>query len=530
MPDPIYAREVDLQTAPVAGTATRWTVRVRLVLAPLLGLALALTFPPFGLAWLAVPVVAAFTLLVRGVSGWRAAWLGLAFGVGFFLLLLRWMLVIGPDAWILLALLESLFVAAMAAGVAVVQRLPGWPVWTAALWVAQELARSRVPFGGFPWGRLAFAQEASPFTAVAALGGSPLVTFAVALSGGLLAWAVVSATGRRWLLTGAAVVSALGVALIGLLVPLPTQGRTVTAAVVQGNVPRAGLDCMGQREAVLRNHVVTTLALAQQVAAGAKPVPDLVVWPENSSDIDPYRDAGAKALIQTAVDAIGAPTLVGAVVQNPAKPDTLLNLGIVWSPATGPGETYAKRHPVPFGEYVPFRSVLTRFITRFNRIPYDFAAGTRPGVLTLGPATVGDAICFEVAYDPIVRDTVSGGADILVVQTNNATYGRTGQPEQQLAISRLRAVEFGRTVLIAATSGISAVVAPDDRLVARSAEFERWTYDGPVVLRTGLTLAARVGAWPEWILGTLGAVAAVLATARTRRERSLPADDRLTAG
>lgn len=508
----------------------RWSFPVRLWLAPVIGVLLALTFPPFGLVWLAVPVVAAVTLLVRGLSGPRAAAIGLAVGMGFFLLLLRWMLVIGPDAWILLSLLEALFVAAMAAGLAVVQRLPAWPLWTAALWVAQELARSRVPFGGFPWGRLAFAQDASPFTAVAALGGSPLVTFAVALSGSLLAWGVVSVAGRRWLTAGAGVLAALAVALAGLLVPLPTQGRTVTAAVVQGNVPRAGLDFMGQREAVLRNHVATTMTLAGQVKAGTRPQPELVVWPENSSDLDPYRDAGAKALIQTAVDAIAAPTLVGAVVQNPANPDTLLNLGIVWSPVSGPGQTYAKRHPVPFGEYVPFRSELTRFITRFNRIPYDFAAGDRPGVLTVGPATVGDAICFEVAYDPIIRDTVTGGADILVVQTNNATYGRTGQPEQQLAMSRLRAVEFGRTVLIAATSGISAVVAPDGRLVARSAEFERWTYDGPVVLRTEQTLAARVGAWPEWILGTLGVVAAVLATARTRRERSPHTDDRTIAG
>ena len=512
-PDVIYAHAVE---------SRRWSFPVRLWLAPVVGVLLALTFPPFGLVWLAVPVVAASTLLVRGLSGPRAATLGLVVGLGFFLLLLRWMLVIGPDAWVLLSLLEALFVAAMAAGLAVVQRLPGWPLWTAALWVAQELARARIPFGGFPWGRLAFAQDASPFTAVAALGGSPLVTFAVALSGSLLAWGVVSAAGRRWLTVGAGVAAALAVALIGLLVPLPTQGRTVTAAVVQGNVPRAGLDFMGQREAVLRNHVSTTMALAAQVGAGTRPPPELVVWPENSSDIDPFRDAGAKALIQTAVDAIAAPILVGAVVQNPANDEDAAQPGHRLEPRYRAGADLRQAAPgavrgvraVPVGAH--------RFITRFDRIPHDFAAGHAPGVLTLGPATVGDVICFEVAYDPVVRDTVAGGADILVVQTNNATYGRTGQPEQQLAMSRLRAVEYGRTVLVAATSGISAVVAPDGRLVARSAEFERWTYDGPVALRTGETLAARVGAWPEWILGTLGVVAAVLATARTRRERSPP--------
>ncbi len=172
---------------------------------------------------------------------------------------------------------------------------------------------------------------------------------------------------------------------------------------------------------------------------------------------------------------------------------------------------------MPFGEYVPFRRVLARWISRFDRIPRDFAAGEAVGVLTLGPARIGDVICFEVAYDGVVRDTVLAGADLLVVQTNNATYGRTGQPEQQLAMSRLRAVEHGRTVLVAATSGISAVIAPDGRLVARSPEFQPWTYSGPVTLRTSRTAADSLGAWPEWILGTLGLAAVVLAVGGRRR-------------
>ena len=133
-------------------------------------------------------------------------------------------------------------------------------------------------------------------------------------------------------------------------------------------------------------------------------------------------------------------------------------------------------------------------------------------------------ICFEVAYDSIVHDVA--GAQLLVVQTNNATYGRTGQPDQQLAISQLRAVETGRTVLVAATSGFSAVIAPDGRLVARSSEFERWTYDGPVTLRSDATVATRLGAWPGVILGTLGLGAVALAIVRRRRERTRSDDAR----
>jgi apolipoprotein N-acyltransferase len=511
-------------------TSPRIGLRAGLAASAVVGIVLALAFPPYGLWPLAPLCVAVATRLARDQPIRRALLLGQVMGLAFFALLLRWMLVIGADAWLLLSALEAVFVALLFAGLTLVQRLRLWPLWTACLWVTSELARSHAPFGGFPWGRLAFAQADAPFAPYAALGGMPVLSFAVALCGALL----LAAGGRgiaaasRLALLGAV----LAVPLLAFAVPVPTGGRQVAAAVVQGNVPRSGLDAFGQRAAVLDNHVEATRSLAAEVAAGRQPKPDLVIWPENSSDIDPYVDGQAAAAIQGAVDAIGVPTLVGAVVANPADPHTVLNVGIVWAPSAaagggGAGERYAKRHPVPFGEYIPFRSLLTRWITRLDRIPEDFAPGTRPGLLDVGGVRIGDAICFEVAYDGIVRDVVGGDPQVLVVQTNNATYGRTGQPDQQLAMSQLRAIETGRSVLVAATSGLSAVIAPDGRLVAHSAEFERWVYDGPVTLRTGETLAARVGDWPEWILGILGVGAIALAITHRRRERN-PASDAST--
>jgi apolipoprotein N-acyltransferase len=500
-----------------------------LAAAALTGLLLAVAFPPYGVWWLAPLCVAGATLLVESGSLPRALALGLVTGLAFFLLQLRWLLVIGLDAWLLLSAVEAMFVGLLFVGVRLVRRLPGWPLWAACLWVASEVARSTVPFGGFPWGRLAFAQADAPYKAYAAVGGMPLLSFAVALSGTLLAAALTRPRQtRRW----AAVAGAVAVPLLGLVIPLPTSGHSVDAAVVQGNVPRTGLDAFGQRAAVLDNHVAATQALATKIATGADPAPVLVVWPENSTDIDPFADPAAAQAIQGAVDAIGAPTLVGAVINNPADAHTVLNTGIVWAPASngtpgGPGERYVKRHPVPFGEYVPYRAFLTRWISELDRIPEDFAAGSKPGLLTLGPVRIGDVICFEVAYDSITHDVAAGDPQLLVVQTNNATYGRTGQPDQQLAMSRLRAVETGRTVLVAATSGFSAVIAPDGRLVASSVEFERWVYDGPVTLRTGSTLATRAGSWPGTILGTLGLAAVALAIIRRRRERN-PSDDART--
>jgi apolipoprotein N-acyltransferase len=496
----------------VAGPAPR--LSRRLLVALVAGALLVLAFPPFDLWPLAVPAVAAFTWAAGSGTpraGLLAGWL---FGAAFFLALMPWLRVIGIDAWLGLSAFCALYLGVLGAATAVVLRLPAWPLWTAALWVTEEAVRSRVPFGGYPWGRLAFGQVGTSFTGWAAVGGAPLVTFAVALSGGLLAWAVVNRSRRRaaaWALLGSVTLP-----LTGFLVPTASGGEPVTVAVVQGNVPRTGLDAFGQREAVLRNHVAATYQLADDIAAGTVPQPDLVVWPENASDIDPFTDPEAYALIDGAVKAVGVPTLVGLVV---ATDDgrSLQNVGVVWDPETGPGERYVKRHLVPFGEYVPFRRQLASVVSRFDRVPRDFVPGDVPGVLQLGPATVADAICFEVAYDEVVRDAVRGGGQLVTVQTNNATYGRTGQVEQQLAISRLRAVEHGRTVLVAATSGISAVIAPDGTVLQRAPEFVQQVLVAEVPLRDGLNPATRVGAWPELLLVIVGSGAVVVGLRQRRR-------------
>ena len=499
---------------------TQGALGPRLGGAVLTGAAVALAFPPYDL-WPLAPIgVAGLLLLCRGLSARRGALVGLVHGLATFLPLLSWLTVIGPDAWVLVALLEASFLAMTGALLPGVLRLPGWPFWAACLWVAQEAARDRLPFGGFPWGRLAFAETASPFTAVAALGGAPLVTFATALCAGFLAAAVVALRRRAVPSAAAALAAALLVPALGLALPTGTgDGREVTVALVQGGVPGEGMDFLGEREQVLRNHVDATHRLADDVRAGRVDAPDLVVWPENASDIDPFTDPSARRLIDGAVRDVGVPVLVGTLVDGPG-PDHVRNSGVVWDPQTGPGERYVKRHPVPFGEYIPFRAQLSGWIERLDQIPRDFYAGDRPGNLGVGPAAVGDVICFEIAYDGLVRDVVTGGADVLVVQTNNATYNGTGQPQQQMAMSRLRAVEHGRTVLVAATSGISAVVAPDGEVVARAPERVARTLVATVALHDGRTLATRVGAGPEWLLAGLGLAAAGAAVVLGRRRRS----------
>jgi apolipoprotein N-acyltransferase len=206
--------------------------------------------------------------------------------------------------------------------------------------------------------------------------------------------------------------------------------------------------------------------------------------------------------------------LVGAVLQRPA--DRLTNASIVWTPGAGPGELYAKRHPVPFAEYIPSRNFYRALSSKVDLVRQDFVAGHRVGTLDLGPAKVGVAICFEVAYDGLVRDTVRGGADLLVVQTNNATFGRTDEAVQQLAMSRLRAIEHGRAVAHVSTVGVSALIAPDGTMLTTSSLFEPAALEADLPLRTQLTWADRLGAWPEAVLSVLGLLGLGLGIARRR--------------
>src|SRR5690606_34557201 len=467
------------------------------------GLAILLALPPYDLWWLAPVGVALFASAVHRRRPRTGALLGALAGLALFVPLLSWTnLEIGNLPWLLLAGLQAAFIALLGAAAAACSPLADrwpwtWPLLTAALWVGQEALRSRIPFGGFPWGRLAFSQADSPALGLAALGGAPAVTFAVALAGGLLTTAV----WRCWppgrgLATAAALTCAAAVTMLaGQAVPTPPPGnRSVTVAIVQGNVPRLGLDFNAQRRAVLDNHVEATLALARDAAAGRTPQPDLVVWPENASDIDPLANADAAARITEAVTAIDAPLLVGGIVRGP-HPDEVRNVGLVWTPEHGPGQMYTKRHPVPFAEYVPLRPLvypIARRITEEVDRVAGFTAGDTPGVLRMGPALVGDVICFEVAYDGIVRDPVTSGAQLLAVQTNNATFNEA-EARQQLAMVRRRAVEHGREAHMASTVGISGIVHSHGQIYNQTAFF---TQDVPVrtlSLAESRTLATTVG-------------------------------------
>ncbi|WP_229857740.1 apolipoprotein N-acyltransferase, partial [Streptomyces anandii] len=259
--------------------------------------------------------------------------------------------------------------------------------------------------------------------------------------------------------------------------------------------PRSGLEFNAQRRAVLDYHARETARLAEAVKAGKVPRPDFVLWPENSSDVDPFANADARAVINRASREVGVPISVGAVVERDGK---LLNEQVLWDPVQGPVQTYDKRQIQPFGEYLPLRSLLGAINKNWTTmVRQDFSRGTKPGVFDVEGTKIGLATCYEAAFDWAVRDTVTDGAQMISVPSNNATFDRSEMTYQQLAMSRIRAVEHSRTVTVPVTSGVSAVIMPDGRITQKTGMFVPAYLVQKVPLRSSKTPATELGVLPE---------------------------------
>ncbi|MEU6864486.1 apolipoprotein N-acyltransferase [Streptomyces sp. NPDC046876] len=510
---------------PAAGQSQRKTAAaLRAALAVGSGVLLYLSFPPRPLWWLAPFALAVLAGCLHGRRARAGFGLGLLHGLGFLLPLLVWTSEgVGPVPWLALATLEALLIGLTTLGVALVSKLPAWPLWGAAVWIAGEALRARAPFGGFPWGKLAFGQADGLFLPLAALGGTPLLSFGVALCGFGLYEVLRTARSHPRRATAAlaalCVAAPVGAALAARpLVSDAAEDGTAVAAVVQGNVPRAGFDFNAQRRAVLDNHANRTLQLAEDVKAGRVAKPDFVVWPENSSDIDPYTQPDAYDAIDRAVKAVGVPVAIGSVLAPETGP--LRNTMILWDPVKGPTDTYDKRKIQPFGERIPMRSFVRLFSSDVDRVRRDFGPGKDPGVFDMAGSRIGMVTCFEAAFDDAVRSTVQDGAQVIAVPSNNATFGRTQMTYQQLAMDRVRAVEHSRTVLVPVTSGVSAVIRPDGRVVQQTKMFTADALVAEIPLRSTETPATRFGPLPEYALLVLAAGAlggTLLCRIRARR-------------
>lgn len=483
----------------------------RLLLALLGGLALWLAFPGYDIWWLAPIGCGALALATAGSRWWVGGLAGLALGLTWFTPMFVWAgTYAGPAPWLAMSLASALYPAALGVILALLQR--GGvvrPVVGAAAWVLMEHGRSISPFGGFPWARLGFSQADSPMLGAVSLVAVPGLGFLVALVGGLLALLAQRLLARPRpqpgsrpaLVNAALVLTLLALVLAPLAVPRPTDGPSVRVAAVQGDLPEGYERTLSaERGAMLQRYLDRTHALAEGVRAGAEQRPDLLLWPEGASDLDPLhpqRGPLTSANIMAAVDDIGVPVLVGATSRQGG--DRPYNMMLSYLPGQGLDETYTKIYLAPFGEVMPLRPLMRQLSPWVDRI-VDFGAGSEPGVMPVplpggSVLDLGLAICFEVVVDPAMRDVVLGGADLLVVPTSNAWFGEGDQAEQHLAASRVRAVEYGRSLVHISNVGVSGLITPDGTVHQLTGLYTEATLNGELRLRTELTPAVTTGPW-----------------------------------
>jgi apolipoprotein N-acyltransferase len=544
----------------------------RLVCAVVGGLLLCASFPALNWWWGAVLAAALLAWVLKHPATTPVGGLGYAFlfGLVFYVPLLPWVAsLVGAMPWLVLATVCASFPAIFGLFAVIVRALPGWPIWFALVWVAQEWLKSIIPFGGFPWGVVAFGQTQGPFLPLAQLGGAALLSAAIMLVG-FSATAIALEIVKWWqtdnsrrggaddatvegsatidpgppavVLPGICICLVLFVSVI--VWPQVRHAGTgsggepsVTVAAVQGNVPRLGLGFNEQRRAVLDYHVRETLRLAEDVRAGLAPQPQFVIWPEDSSDIDPLVNTDAAQQISQAAVAVGAPILVGSVLEAPGSPQDnphYTNTVMVWNASTGPADRHDKEIVQPFGEYLPM-PWLFKHLSEYADRAGNFVPGTGSDVVHIAGVPVGIATCWEVIFDRVPRKAVLNGAQLLAVPSNNATFNKE-MSEQQLAFAKVRAVEHDRYVVVAGTTGISAVIAPDGVELVRTDFFQPAYLDIQVRLKTKLTPATQWGPILQWVL--VAAAGAVILVGirhngwspRPIRPSSSPSGESINAG
>jgi apolipoprotein N-acyltransferase len=405
-------------------------------------------------------------------------------------------------------------------------RLLFLPAVVAGLWTLREAVSSVWPWGGFAWGLVALSQSDSAIADLFPWLGVSGVSF-VMVFGCAVALAALQEGWRRrepwrepvalsWA-ARAALVTAIAALMVSIpAFPVPTQG-TLRVGAVQGDTKAGYFDPPARvGDNLLRQVRETEPVYDRQV--------DVVVWPEGASDLDPLEEPDAAILWDEVAEHAGAPLVGGAITARTSHGVTrYYNTSMVWQPAKG-GETdhYDKKHPVPFGEYVPARPFFHAIVpSLIDLIQREYTPGTTDDVMDVGKAVASIAICFDIVDDQIMTDGVRQGGQVVFAQTNNADFGRfTDESVQQLAIARIRARELGRSVVNISTVGTSAIIYPDGSEHDRLATYTPGVMIDDVPLATTVTPAVLGGRQIEWLVCGLG-IGALIAgfTLRVGRRR-----------
>ncbi|TFD08780.1 apolipoprotein N-acyltransferase [Cryobacterium sp. TMT1-2-2] len=509
--------------ARTAPSRTRLSLWLAAPVAALGGLLNALAFPGTGwwpLIFVGTPLIL-FSLIGRRV--WGALGVGLLAGFSFWGTHILWLTIyLGPVPWLALAGLQAIFFALGCVLIALAwrftdQAFPGaWgrlgltPVIIAGLWTLREYLTSNWPYGGFSWGRLAFSQSESPFGQLAAWVGISGLSFLIAWVSALIIQVTREPASRSRMLRSSAPIG-----LIALMLSIPAfplvQSGTMRVAAVQGNAD-AGLFAEYTPGQILNDHVAATEPLYGEDV-------DLVVWPENASDINPLENSRSAATLDQVTAGMNAPLITGTITSDRSG---IYNSLLLWKNGEGAVDQYDKIHPVPFAEYIPDRDFWYPLAPDlFSLIPRDYAIGTRDNLFDINGVAAGLAICFDIVDDNLIRQMIAGGANVILAPTNNADFGRTDESVQQLAIARLRAIETGRSVVNTSTVGTSAIIAPDGSTIDQLPTFTPGAMIQEVPLSTTKTLAMTAGQTIEFTASGLGLTGLLFAAFRTRRRRDL---------
>ena len=490
------------------------------------GLVALYTFPTENV-WILAPLIPGLLLMATlGLGFWWAWLLGFLAGQAFYVAHIEWIsLYLGPVPLIALSTLQSLYYAFGAALTAWLYKklkprgteLFFFALAATSIWTLREFLANNFPYGGFPWSRLAMTQTDSFMMKWVFWGGMSLLSFMVALIGILAALWLMNRAGRSRLPFRPVVVTILIVALIPIITPTSfttTQTGTKVIAAVQGNA-NAGLFSNVDRGTILQNHLDATELVFDHPLIDEV---DLLVWPENSSDIDPLRSESARQKIDELANRIDAPFSFGTIT---ARGDESFNSTLLWVPGTGPVDYYDKKQPVPFAEYAPDREFWRMFAPDLiDMIPGGFSFGTRDGIFEVSEGFVaGTLICFEIAEDGILRELSVDGAEIILSQTNNADFGHSDETFQQAGIARLRAIETGRTVVNISTVGLSAIYLPSGEILSEVEWYTPAAMVEELPLYSGLTPAMFVGRFFDYVNLLVVLVLVGLAFARKSRRR-----------
>lgn len=497
------------------------------------GLLLDTAFPDKGWWFTAFPAIALVLIALQGRRVGAAILVGLVFGGAFYWPHIEWASeFLGLVPWSALAAVMTLWNGAAAALIALAFRwVPrAWPslagrllllpAVVAGLWTAREAIASVWPYGGFSWGRVAFSQSDSPLAPLFAWIGVSGVSFVMVFLVGLALAAVQE--GLRHPNRAAALGALVALAAVVLVtVPpwtalpgtAPTTAPTLRVGAVQGATKAGYFDPPENFGDNLVAQVAATEPLYTEDV-------DVVIWPEGASDADPLRYAWARDLWNEVSRRAGAPLVGGTIttrqldkVDEEGEPmPEYFNTVLLWEDGVGPTDYYDKKHPVPFGEYVPDRAFWRQFAPDLiDLIQREYTPGTTDAVFALpGGAIVGNAICFDIVDDQLLTEIVEQGGQVVFAETNNADFGFTDESVQQLAIARIRAIETARTVVNISTVGTSAIVLPDGSIQQQLPWYEPGVMVADVPLLTTVTPAVLLGRQLEWLAALVGLAGLVI--------------------